>query len=404
MKSDLHFLDFAGHKPRIGLLLSCILPSAFCFLSVAGDVSPNPANPKPGMERCAWSIEAWGNGGTVERTTVDGKKLLKLIFGGGAKDKTAYKHLTCFGIASAGKISFDAYSDDEKPPQLAMALSTSQTYQWHESNFVELKKGWNHVEFSIGEKVWKTEASKWQHEVSVAAPDDIRGLDILLYAGKKQGIVYVQGISYDPDENGKKIAAMTADLQSDDIDKRSAAEKALVMMGRTATEALYQIEEDDRPEVMLRAASALRQIEAVPEAPPADPTKRAELTKQKEDNNFEELRRNAAYTLTSMEAKQAQLLGFMQEAQKETAAGRAKLDDLKAVDVEKRKAYLETLDKIDSMIKDLGPLYQKKDEPKKPEMKKEPEPKKEPELKKADELKLPGEAKKGEEMKKPETK
>src|SRR5581483_8230088 len=175
------------------------------------------------------------------------------------------------------------------------ALSTSQTYQWHESKFFDMKKGWNHIEFPIVEKVWKTEASKWAYEVAVAAPDDIRGIDILLYAGKKQGIVYVQGIAYDPDENGRKIAAMTADLQSDDIDKRSAAEKALVMMGRRATEALYQIEEDDRPEVMLRAASALRQIESVPEAPPEDPAKRAELSKQKEEVGFDELRRNAAY-------------------------------------------------------------------------------------------------------------
>ena len=276
-------------------------------------------------------------------------------------------------------------------------MSTSQTYQWHESKVRRTwKKGGTIVDFPVGEKVWKTEASGWKNEVAVAAPDDIRAIDILLYAGKRQGIVYVQGIAYDPDENGKKIAAMTADLQSDDIDKRSAAEKALVMMGRQATEALYQIEEDDRPEVMLRAASALRQIEAVPEAPPEDPTKRAELSKQKEEVGFEELRRNAAYTLSSMEAKSAQLLGFMQEAQKETAAGRTKLDDMKFVDVDKRKAYLETLDKIDAMVKNLAPLYVKKDEPKKPEVKKEPE------LKKPEELKLPGDAKKGEEMKKPE--
>jgi hypothetical protein len=191
---------------------------------------------------------------------------------------------------------------------------------------------------------------------------------------------------------------MTADLQSDDIDKRGAAEKALVVMGRHATEALYQVEEDDRPEVMLRAASALRQIEAVPEAPPEDPVKRAELSKQQEENNFEQLRRNAAYTFASMEAKSAQLLNFMQEAQKESVAGRAKLDEMKSVDIEKRQAYLETLDKIDAMVKNLAPLYVKKDEPKKPEMKKEPEPKK------PEELKLPGDAKKVEEMKKPETK
>jgi hypothetical protein len=323
----------------------------------AMDVPPNPDNPKPGMERCAWSLEAWGNTGTVERGSTDARKLLKLVFGGGTKDKTAFKHLTCFGIDPAGKISFHVYSDDEKPPQLALALCTTGAYQWHESKIVDLKKGWNKLAFSVGEKVWKTEASGWKFAVPVASIDDIRAVDVLLFSGEKQqGAVYLQGLQYDPNDVGKKLAAALVDLQSEDIDKRGAAEKAVVAFGRPATEALYQIEEDDRPEVMLRAASALRQIEAEPEKLPEDPAKRAEIMKQKEENSFDDLRRNAEYTLHSLETQRARMLGFMKEAAEEASNGRSQLDQMKYVDPDKRKTYLDTLEKIDGMVKELRPL------------------------------------------------
>ena len=341
--------------------------------AVAGDVPMNPANPAPGMERGAWSIEPWGNGGTVERGSTDTRKLLKLIYSGGDKDKTAYKHVTCFGIDPKGKLILHAYSDDDDAPMIALSLSTTPAYHWHESKTVKLKKGWNEIAFPVGEKEWKTEASGWKYEVPVGNIDDIRAVDLLVFAGKKQGLIYVQGISYDPDETGKKIAALSTDLQSEEIDKRAAAEKALIAIGRSATEALYQIEEDDRPEVMLRAASALRRIEEVKEELPQDPEKRAEILKQNEEVKFEELRRNAAYTRASLEAQSSRLLGFMKEAQDETGSGRAKLDDMKYVDLEKRKAYLETLDKIDELIKGLEPLYNKKDAKKPDAMKKEPE-------------------------------
>ncbi len=350
-----------AHIPRTALLITALVLAAPVF---GLDVPQNPDNPKPGMERCAWSLEGWGNTGTVERGSTDARKLLKLVFGGGTKDKTAFKHMTCFGIDPKGKISFSIYSDDEKPPQLGLALCTTASYQWHESKILTLKKGWNKVEFAVGEKVWKTEASGWKFEVPVASVEDIRAVDVLLFSGEKQqGAVYIQGMTYDPNDVGKKIAAAMVDLQSEDIEKRGAAEKAVVAFGRPATEALYQIEEDDRPEVMLRAASALRQIEAEPEKLPEDPTKRAEIMKQKEENSFDDLRRNAEYTLHSLETQRARMLGFMKEAQDEASNGRSQLDGMKYVDPEKRKTYLDTLDKIDGMVKELQPLFNKDTKP-----------------------------------------
>ena len=61
---------------------------------------------------------------------------------------------------------------------------------------------------------------------------------------------------------------------------RAKAEKGLIDIGRAASEALYQVSDDDRPEVLLRAASALRQIEEFPEELPSDPALRTEIEGQ----------------------------------------------------------------------------------------------------------------------------
>jgi len=335
---------------RIAAILTFVSFTSFIY---AVEIPPDPDDVKPGMERCAWQLEPWGNSGSAEK---EGRKMLKLIYTAGTKDKAGYKHMTCFSMARDGKFSMDVYSDEEKPPQVSLALCTSQTFKWHESKPRDLKKGWNRLQFNVGAKDWKTEASGWKHEVALDTVEDIRAVDILVMAGNHTGIVYVQGINYDLDEKGKQIAAVAVDLQSDDIEKRGAAEKAIASFGRVATEALSQLAEDDRPEVMLRAASALRHIEEIKEEPPADPGKRAEMEKQKEEQNFEELRRQAQYTLHSLDVQKTKLLSLMKETRTEIGEGRSQLDQMKYVDVEKRKAFLETLDKLDAIMKELQPV------------------------------------------------
>src|SRR6185295_10446427 len=206
-----------------------------------------------GMERGKWLSEAWGNPGTVERIDSKGKKLLKLAFAGGEKEKTAFQHATGLALAKQGKISLQAYS--ENPFGLSVAVLAGQSYTWHESSVIALKPGWNKIEFSVSAPEWKTEASGWKNSTSVVPLGDVRAVDIVINNKDKAGEVFIYGLQYDADEQSKEIVKLAADLRSDDADIRAAAEKDLIAAGKPAIETLSQLaEEEDSQEVQMRAA------------------------------------------------------------------------------------------------------------------------------------------------------
>jgi len=314
----------------------------------------------PGIERGSWSLEGWGNPGTADKSTQGELRLLKIIFSGGDKDKAAYKHLTCFGLAHTAKIRLLVYAPEADPPRIGLALSTTLAYIWHESKPVDLKKGWNPVEIAAGTRDWKTATSDWKFTTTIEPRNDIRAIDIVVYNGEKSGSLYVLGLNYDPDDVGQKCLALAAELRSEDADKREAAEKALVEIGRPAMEILHQLAEDDRPEVLLRAASALRKIEALKEAPPPDPKIRLELEKQREEQTFADARRRADYIVRGLDTQRAKLLGILKDANTELGQGRLELGKLQFIDDEQRKAYEGLLTKLDESIKAVEPLMTKK--------------------------------------------
>ncbi len=352
---------------RPTLLFAAALFAANAF---AADIPPNPVKSEPGMEVGQWSIEPWGNSGAVEMHTVNGQKTLQILYTGGAKDKAAFKHLTSFGLKPKGKIRLNVYSGEEKPPQVAIAISTTVAYRWHESNWLDLKKGWNALEFDVSANDWKTEKSGWKNSVPIEPLADVRSVDIIVVNGDKTGVLFVQGWGYDPDEVGEKTAGFIKDIQSEDASKRELAEKALVAIGRPALEALHQIADIDRPEVLLRAASAIRQIEATPEEKPADPTILQALEKQREEQSFDDARRRCEYTLRGIDTERLRLQGLFKDAQEMVVQGRKQLGELKFTDEVKKKDFGETLDKMDTMLKEIEGLIKVEVKPAKPEMKK----------------------------------
>lgn len=320
------------------------------------DIPANPVKTAPGMEVGQWSVEPWSNSGSVEKQTVNGQKLMEFLYTGGKTDKAAFKHITQFGLKPNGKIRLHVYTGEDKPPQVAIAVLTTAAYKWHESKWRDLKKGWNQLEFDVSSNDWKTEAAQWKFSVPVAPLDAVRAVDFIVFNGDKTGTMYVQGWTYDVDATGEKIAEFIKDIQSEDAEKRELAEKALVAIGRPALEMLHQIADDDRPEVLLRAASAIRQIEGVPEEKPTDPTLLQAIEKQKESQGFDETRRRAEYTLRGIETERQRLSGLLKDAQTEAVEGRKQLETLKFTDEEKRKDFTETLDKIDKLLKEIEPL------------------------------------------------
>ncbi|MEI6233835.1 MAG: hypothetical protein WCT04_12325 [Planctomycetota bacterium] len=353
---------------RISFVLAAIV---LMTNALAADIPPNPVKADPGMEVGQWTIEAWGNPGAIETQTSGLMKVLQVLYTGGPKDKSAFKHVTHFGLKPKGKIRLNVYSSDEKPPQVAIAVSTTPAYKWHESKVADLKKGWNALEFDVGSTDWKTEKSAWKYGATIEPLSDIRAMDIIIMNGDKSGVVYVQGWSYDADEAGEKVAGFIKDLQSDDATKRELAEKALVAIGRPALEALQQISDIDRPEVLLRAASAMRQIQATPEEKPTDPTILEALEKQREAQGFDDARRRVEYTLRGIDTERVRLQNLFKDAQTMVGEGRKQLGELKYTDEEKRKDFGDTLNKMEKMLKDIEGLVKIEVTPAKPaEMKK----------------------------------
>lgn len=321
------------------------------FAVHAGDVVP-PPNTTPGIERGSWSLEAWGNSGAAERTPQP-PRLLKLIYDGGDKDKTAFKHLTYFGVSRTGKLRLHVYAPQPNPPPFAVALCTTVAYEWHESQSFTLKQGWNALTLNVDERQWKTKGSNWEFKARVEPLEEIRALDLIVYNGKTSGVLYVFGIQYDPDATGERVAALSKKLQSDDPAEREEAEKGLIGIGRPSMEALIQLADDERTEVMLRAASALREIDKMKEQEPPDPKIREELEKQREEQRFDESRRRAQYAFDSLTSQRVRLLQLMQDAHKELLIGRTEAGLLKHTDAEKRKAYTDMLDKMEATLKEL---------------------------------------------------
>jgi hypothetical protein len=340
-------------------LLFSFLIFTFSFVRAA-DVPALPEKVEAGIERGVWTVEGWGNSGSAEKVVSGDQKFLKLIYAADDKDKAAYKHLTCFGLAFKGKVRMWIYAAKDDPPAVGIALSTTLAYIWHESKPVDLKKGWNKIEISAANNDWKTAVSEWKFSTAIEPRDDVRAVDIVVYNGKSEGQLLVYGLTYDPDEKGEKVKALAKELQSEDGDKREAAEKALVEIGRPALEVLNQLAEDERPEVLLRAASARRQIEAIKEPPPPDPKIRAELEKQRTEQSYEEARRRTDYAVARLDNERAKILGLLKDAQTELTQGKADLEKMGNVDPEKRKVYEGLLAKLDAALQELAPYAKPK--------------------------------------------
>ena len=341
-----------------GLAVAVALGAAGSF--AAEDTLPaNPAKPKPAMEGGAWSLEAWGNSGTTEEVGDGPRKLLKLVFMGGDKEKTAFKHLTGLSADPKGKLHVYVYASEEKPPSVAFALTTTLAYIWHESAILPLKKGWNVLEVPLDTPNWKTEATKWEFKTGIDHIDDIRAVGLIVYNGKNTGSLLVEGFSADPDEAGKKTAALIAELESDDTDKRAKAEAGLAAIGRPAMEQLLQAHRSEKTEVIMRASFALRKIEAVHEDLPKEEALRDQVIKQREAELFAEAKRRSDYYLKNLEVERDKIGKLLKESKEELARGRVGMAEWKNISEEERKGYEDSLDGLEKTVKILQEVFDK---------------------------------------------
>jgi hypothetical protein len=221
---------------------------------------PDVPDVAPGIESGEWSVEPWANPGAAERSDAKGKKLLRLFYVPAGKEKTAFRHVTGMGIAKKGKLSLHVYS--EKAIPLSIALSTTPAFLWHESKPLDLKAGWNKLEFDTANPTWKTASSEWKFTQDVDSPGDVRAVDLIVHNPKAAGELYVIGFQYDADDASKQVEKLAKDLGSDDADTRAKSEKAILELGNPAIEVLAEVAaREDKPEIQIRARLLIKALE-----------------------------------------------------------------------------------------------------------------------------------------------
>jgi hypothetical protein len=328
-----------------------LLGFTLCAVPARGEdppIPPHPAKPAAGLEAGTWTVEAWGNPGAAEVITVGEQKLLKLSCTGGEKEKVAFSQALAFDAAADGKLRLHVYAPEPKAPPFAVVLLTGKDHVWHETPPFALKQGWNALEYPLNEPRWKTKATQWKFQASVAEPQDIRGFGLLVLNGKDSRWLAVAGLAADLSPATKKVAELIEKLQDQDGEVRAKAEAELVAIGRPAVLALTQLKDSKRPEVALRAGWALDKIEGRHGA-----EKRQESTKKREAAGFADARRRVDQALKGLESGRERLQVLAQEARDELERAAHARKDLKAPSEEELKAYDAALEKLDKLSKEL---------------------------------------------------
>lgn len=312
------------------------------------EIPENPAKAQAGFETGAWTIEGWGNNGSAEPVQLGERKLLRLTYEGGDKEKAAYRQALSYSAAAEGKVRLHVYAPQENPPKLAIVLWTGASQVYYEAKPLALKQGWNALEAPLGERTWKTEATEWKYQASVAEPQKVQAIGLIVLNDKSSGWLAVEGLEADPDEATRKVLALVEKLQDKDGELRAQAETELVAAGEAAVPYLKQLRAHGRPEVALRAGWALDKIEARLEE-----QRQKEEAQRREAAAFIEARQRLENLAREMLEGRDKLQTLVQQAREELIRARAALKDLKAPSEDERRAYEEAVEKLDKASKEL---------------------------------------------------
>ncbi|HYG75523.1 MAG TPA: hypothetical protein VEK08_11020 [Planctomycetota bacterium] len=155
---------------------------------------------KTGLENSPnWAVETWGNSGEIRQLKDDERTTLVLYFDGGDKEKTAFVHRPGFAVPKDGILRAWVFAEEDNGPKISFAAGTGLEHTWHESKLFELKKGWNKIEIPLAAPNWKTKASNWQFTEALAAPNDVRYVDVLVHNGKRDGKIMIERL-FEPPE------------------------------------------------------------------------------------------------------------------------------------------------------------------------------------------------------------
>jgi len=231
------------------------------------EIATSPADEKQfaGLETWNWTGHGSDNGVNVTHAAIKTQPqntVLVVDYLGGRTEKATAKCVTDLALDPQGRLSVRVFCTEKDPPKVAFAISTGETFTWQESESALLKEGWNELVVKLGDKHWKSEATKWKHVAEAKDLDDVRAILFLVFNGKHGGLLYLDALHVDRDPKlDQELTDLTKSIGAEDFETRESASKRLVEMGRKAIPYLRNAAASTDPEVAQRARKVMELIE-----------------------------------------------------------------------------------------------------------------------------------------------
>jgi hypothetical protein len=188
-------------------------------------MTPNPrapsADPSPAARTLAaaggWEVLDWGNPARVsvlkrpgDVRSGNGREFLLLRSSSGKHGKSVIRLESALSLATRGKLRVDVFNATAREVPVAFAVWSGSDYVYSESRLrPALPKKWNHIEFDLAARDFKSADSCWKHTSALRGPGSVREVALLFY-GNAPGAVAVENIEVDVDSPASTPAPAAA--------------------------------------------------------------------------------------------------------------------------------------------------------------------------------------------------
>ena len=228
--------------------------------------SPAKAEERRGLEAGYWALEPNSNPAELRGVVSeeqDDNRMLRMVYKGGAADKSAVKKMTGLAATDTGKLHTWIYSADDDAPSVSFALITGTAYNWQETQTIKLKKGWNEISIDLAAKTWKSKDSEWKNDAALAGREELHAIAFNVYNGQASGTVYLDALQIDHTGDTAEIETQIQKLA--DPAARDEAAKEIAKGGRAAIECLNVFVETSKDkDAVAKAIGILEHLSARP--------------------------------------------------------------------------------------------------------------------------------------------